>query len=168
MIAYAVLAIFPSALLVAAANDIYEFKIPNWLNLILILAYPIGGFLIGMPASMVFEGLLLGAVFLALGFSLFALKIIGGGDAKLIAATAPWIGLSMIGAFLFYTAIAGLFLVLTVIAFRKLPVLPIYAHANWLLEFHQRKKDVPYGVAIATGGLLCFQKIPYFQFIFAG
>ena len=166
--AYLILAVFPASLIIAAANDVYEFKIPNWLNLILFTAYPIGGFVIGAPTPLVFEGLLIGAGFLALGFGLFAIKIIGGGDAKLFAATAPWIGLHALGNFLFYTALAGMVMAIVMGIFRKMPIMPVYAHAPWLMELHKRKRDLPYAVAIGAGGLLCFQQMPYFQFVFGG
>lgn len=168
MFAYLMLSVFPAALLIAAANDIYEFKIPNWLSIILIVAFPAAGMAVGAPPPMIVEGLLLGAGMLTLGFALFALKIIGGGDAKLFAAASPWLGFSGLGAFLFYTALSGLFLAIAMSMFRKLPVLPVYAHAPWLIQLHQRKKDLPYAVAIAAGGLLSFSQTPFFQLAFGG
>lgn len=168
MLAFLTLAVFPSALLIAAANDIYEFKIPNWLNLILICAYPVAGIAVSAPMAVMLEGLLLGGAVLVIGFTLFALKVIGGGDAKLLAAAAPWIGLSALGEFLVLTAITGLFLAVSMALFRKMPILPVYAHAPWLMRLHDRKKDLPYAVAIAGGGLLSFSQTPFYQFVFGG
>lgn len=166
VIAFLILAVFPAALLVAAANDLYEFKIPNWVSIVLICAFPAAGLAVGAPPRIVIEGLLLGAGALTLGFGLYAGRIVGGGDAKLLAAMTPWIGASALGGFLFLTAIAGLVLAVVMIAFRKMPVLPIYAHAPWLMELHARKKDLPYGVALAVGGLLSFSQTPFFQLVF--
>ena len=101
MIAYLIISVFPAALLVAAANDIYEFKIPNWLSIILVCTYPICGLAVGAAPSIVFEGLLVGGAALVVGFALFAGRIVGGGDAKLLAAISPWIGLNAMGLFLF-------------------------------------------------------------------
>ncbi len=168
MIAYLLLSVFPAALLIAAANDIYEFKIPNWISIILIAVYPAAGFAIGASPHVVVEGALIGAAALTIGFALFALKIIGGGDAKLFAATAPWLGLSSLGIFLFNTAVSGLVLALAMGMFRKFPVLPVYAHAPWLIRLHERKKDLPYAVAIASGALLSFSQTPYFQLVIGG
>ncbi|WDI33193.1 prepilin peptidase [Hyphococcus flavus] len=168
MIAYILLSVFPAALLIAAANDIYEFKIPNWLSIILVAVYPAAGLAVGASASVLVEGALLGAAALTVGFALFAGKIVGGGDAKLFAAAAPWLGLSSIGIFLFNTAVAGIFLAIAMGMFRKLPVLPVYAHAPWLIRLHQRKKDLPYAVAIAAGGLLSFSQTPFFQLVIGG
>ena len=168
MIAFLILAVFPSALLIAAANDIYEFKIPNWLNLTLIAAYPVAGFAVSAPMSVMAEGLLLGGAVLAVGFGLFAFRIIGGGDAKLLAAAAPWIGFAALGNFLIMTAITGLVLAVAMATFRKMPILPVYAHAPWLMRLHERKKDLPYAVAIAGGGLLSFSQTPFYQLVFGG
>ena len=168
MVAYLVIAVFPAALLIAAANDIYEFKIPNWISIILVCAYPAAALAVGLSPAVIGEGLMIGAGALALSFTLYALKIVGGGDAKLFAATTPWLGMSTLGAFLFNTAISGLVLAMVMIMFRKLPILPVYAHAPWLIELHQRKKDLPYAVAIAGGGLFSFSQTPIFQLVFGG
>lgn len=168
MTAYLILSIFPAALLIAAANDIYEFKIPNWISITLVCAYPVAGIAVGAPPALILEGLLIGAGVLAVGFALFALRIIGGGDAKLLAATSPWLGLGGLGAFLFYVAIAGLGLAIIMSMFRKLPLLPVYAHAPWLMRLHERKKDLPYAVAIGAGGILSFSQTPFFQLVFGG
>lgn len=162
------MAIFPAALVVAAANDLYEFKIPNWLSIILICAYPVAGFAAGAPAMVIVEGLLIGAAALVVGFLLFSFNIIGGGDAKLLATTAPWIGMGAIGWFLFYTSIAGLGVIIALLTFRSLPIFPIYARAPWLLQLYDRKEDVPYGVAIAAGGLVSFSQTPFFKLVFGG
>lgn len=168
MIAYLVLAAFPAALLVAAANDVYEFKIPNWVSIILVCAYPVAGLAVGAAPNVIAEGLMIGAGALTLGFALYAAKIVGGGDAKLFAATTPWLGAVALGPFLFYTAVSGLILAMAMTMFRKLPILPVYAHAPWLIELHQRKKDLPYAVAIAAGGLLSFSQTPFFKLVFGG
>ncbi|MBB5518000.1 A24 family peptidase [Amphiplicatus metriothermophilus] len=168
MVPLMMLSIFPAALLIAAANDLYEFKIPNWISVVLFAAYFAGGLALGAPAALYLEGLLLAAAALAVGFALFAFRILGGGDAKLLAAIAPWIGLSGLGAFLVNMAFAGAALAVALILFRKTPLLPIYAHAPWIMRLHQQPKDIPYAVAIAAGGLLSFPQTPYFQLAYGG
>lgn len=168
MVPFLLLSIFPAALLVAAANDLYEFKIPNWISILLIVTYPAAGLVLGASAQLMIEGLVIGGGALAIGFGLYAGRILGGGDAKLVAAAAPWLGAGALGSFILNTAIAGLGLAIVMIMFRKMPLLPIYAHAPWLIELHERKKDLPYGVAIASGGLLSFSQTPFFQLAFGG
>lgn len=153
-------------MLIAAFNDLSEFKIPNWVSIALFVSYFFTCFAFGTDVRIPIEGLALAIIALVLGFALFVGNILGGGDAKLLAATAPWIGLSGIGSFLFNVALAGGGLAIVLIIFRKTPALPVYAQAPWLLRLHQRPKDIPYAVAIAVGGLLSFQHIPLFQFAF--
>ena len=168
MTPFLILAVFPAALLIAAANDLYEFKIPNWISLTLIAAYIAGAAALNAPLQMAVEGLLVGGAALTIGFILFALKVFGGGDAKLLAAIAPWIGAAGLMSFIINVAFAGGVLALALILFRKTPALPIYAQAPWIMRLHSRPKDIPYAVAIAAGGLLSFSKTPYFQLAFGG
>ncbi|MFQ5562693.1 MAG: prepilin peptidase [Parvularculaceae bacterium] len=168
MIAYIALSVFPAALLIAAMNDLYEFKIPNWVSIVLLAAYPAAGVALGAPAPLIFQGCVLAAAALAIGFILYATKVLGGGDAKLFAATAPWIGLSGLPVYLLNMALAGAFLAIGLILFRRTPPLPVYAQAQWLLRLHQTKKEIPYAVAIAAGGLLSFSETPFFQLAYGG
>lgn len=168
MFALLAISVFPAGMIIAAFNDIYEFKIPNWVSVALLIAYFTAGLALGVDLRILFEGFVLACVSIVLGFGLFVANVLGGGDAKLLAATAPWVGLGGLGPFLFNVALAGGGLAIFLIVFRKTPALPVYAHAPWLLRLHQRPKDIPYAVAIATGGLLSFPQIPYFTAAFGG
>lgn len=163
-----ILSVFPAALIIAAANDIYEFKIPNWVALTLFVSYFLAGPALGAGPSMMLEGLILAAAALTVGFALFAFNVVGGGDAKLLAAIAPWISLAALPEFLINVAFSGAALAIGLIVFRKTPVLPIYAQTPWLMRLHQTPNDIPYAVAIAAGGLLSFPRTPFFQLAFGG
>jgi prepilin peptidase CpaA len=168
MLSMLMLSVFPAALLIAAANDLYEFKIPNWISVTLFGAFFAAAIALGAPANTLVEGLLLAVAALAVGVALFATRVLGGGDAKLLAAIAPWIGISGLASFLINVAFAGGMLAIALILFRKAPPLPIYAQAPWIMRLHQKPKDIPYAVAIAAGGLLSFQQTPCFQLAFGG
>ncbi len=168
MLAYLALSVFPAALLIAAVNDIYEFKIPNWASIILIVAYPAAGVALGAPVVLIIQGCALAGAALVIGFALFATKVLGAGDAKLFAASAPWIGLAGLPIYLVYTTLSGAFLAFVLLLFRNTPLLPVYAQAQWLMRLHQNKKEIPYAVAIAVGGLLSFSETPFFQLAFGG
>ena len=165
---YLTLAIFPAALIFAALNDIYEFKIPNWISLLLLAAFPLALLITRGPIELLWQGYLLGAAMLVIGFILFAFKITGGGDAKLLASATPWIGLQALAEFNFVMAIAGGALSVFLLVFRGLPILPFYARLSWLLELHQTKKGIPYGVAIAIGGIAAFPHSAIFTSFFTG
>lgn len=168
MIPLIFLSAFPASLLIAAANDLYEYKIPNWVSIVLFVSYFAAGVGLGASPAQLLEGFLFACAALVLGFALFAGKFLGGGDAKLLAACAPWIGPSALAPFLLNTALAGGVFAVALVMFRKMPALPMYAQAPWLLRLHQRPKDIPYAVAIAIGGLLSFSQTALFQLAFGG
>jgi len=117
---------------------------------------------------MIWEGLLIGGGVLIAGFILFALNITGGGDAKLLAAAAPWFGLDAQLMFLAGTAFSGGVFAVLILMFREFPILPIYARFSWLMTLHESEKGMPYGVAIAIGGLVAYPHSPIFKIIFGG
>ena len=56
---------------------------------------------------------------LVVGAAMFALGWIGGGDAKLLASAALWVGLRGLAPFAIYTALAGGLLALGLVALRS-------------------------------------------------
>src|SRR5581483_11600581 len=99
------------------------------------------------------------AAALVLGMGLFAAGWIGGGDAKLMAAAVPWLGLPALPLFLLVTACAGGGLALLLLKARSAWVRPYLAGAPaWLARLTTPGADVPYGVAIALGALTAFPK----------
>ncbi|WP_443749164.1 A24 family peptidase [Asticcacaulis solisilvae] len=146
--------VYPACLLWAAKTDIESMTISNRLTLGLAAAFLPAALLLGLSPEQ--WGVHLGLAFIGLiaGMVLFALRVMGGGDAKLIAATLIWLGGDGALAFLIYTALAGGALTLGLLWARRtvgqfasaLPV-PIGQHL-------EAKADIPYGVAICAGGLL--------------
>ena len=134
----------------------------------MVVSFYAAGLVMRAPVGVLFEATMIGFGTLVIGFILFARNVIGGGDAKLLAATVLWVGLPGLALFLFHVALSGAVLAMFLIAFRKAPALPFYAQAPWLLRLHQEPKDIPYAVAICAGGLLSFQQTLYFQLVFGG
>ena len=70
----------------------------------------------------------------------FRLGILGGGDVKLLAAAALWLGAAALMPFLMATALAGGLLAVAFLA--------------WALVRRDRGRvALPYGIAIAAGGV---------------
>jgi prepilin peptidase CpaA len=90
-------------------------------------------------------GLAGAGILLLIGFILFHLNVMGGGDSKLIAALGLWTGLGAMGSFVFYTALAGGVVALLVLLRQRQRVRADAALA-------EARPTVPYGVAIAFGG----------------
>jgi prepilin peptidase CpaA len=84
------------------------------------------------------------------------LRWIGGGDAKLMAATCLWLGLSGSGLFLLWTGLAGGLFCLALI-FARFHARPYVMGAEgWFPRLMEPKGDIPYGVAIAAGALMAY------------
>jgi prepilin peptidase CpaA len=115
----AVLLIFMSVLIAAAVEDVRRLIIPNRYCLAIALLYPLYVFASPNGVDWV-GGLIAGAALLVVGFALFALRVTGGGDAKLLAATALWAGPALLPEFIFVTALAGGAVALAVIVHRRL------------------------------------------------
>lgn len=166
MINLLLLSLFPAAMIIAALTDIEDFKIPNWLSATLGFTYLPTALLLGAPADLIAQSLLVGFAMLAFCFFLFAVNFFGAGDAKLLAAAAPWVGLDAIYPFLTGTILCGGFTAIFLIAFRQIPIHPVYSHAPFLMRIHQRKDQLPYAVAIAGGGLFSFSQTALFARVF--
>ena len=149
--------VYPGCLIWAAKSDIETMTIPNRLNMILAGAFLPTALLLGLGWEGWAVHIGLGVAGLVLGRVLFAFRLMGGGDAKLIAAAAVWLGLDGFVALILYTAIAGGVLTITLLGVRKL-----YGHYAGMLPVNLgrhlvEKGDIPYGVAICAGGLLAMQ-----------
>ena len=154
------LLVFAGLLLAAAACDVARMKIPNALSAALAAAFVPLAFALRLPVQDIGLHLLFGASILLIGYLLFQIKVLGGGDAKLIAAAAVWTGAPAFLYFFAFTAVAGGVLALGFIALRLQ-----FAPANALPAFVNRLLTpgggLPYGVAIAAGGIIATQAIPF-------
>lgn len=155
-ISLVVLSLLPGLVIVAALSDLTTMRIPNWISGALILGFFPAALAVGLPLETVGLNLGLGLAALVLGMGLFALRVIGGGDAKLMAAATVWLGLPAIMPFVLWTAVAGGLFCAALIAARG--PLRVYAAGapGWISNLLREKGDVPYGVAIAIGALLAF------------
>ncbi len=132
--------------------DATRFIIPNWLVGGLLLIYPIAFF---MPHAPIDWKMDLAAMLLtfAIGYFVFALRLMGGGDVKLIIVLALWVGWSKLAMFGFNFALLGGALSILLIIIRK--ILP-YAISNKekLPRVLRDRQPVPYGLAIAGAFLM--------------
>lgn len=140
-ISYGLLIALAIALLVAAFTDIRRRQIDNWLNLAIAAGAPAFWWSQGLalwPDVALQLGVAAGAFALFAG--LFALKVMGGGDVKLLTALALWIPFYEYMQLLLIMSIAGGVLTMALVF--------------WHTARHQKDRiAIPYGVAIAFGAL---------------
>ncbi len=156
MISFLAQTLLPFLVVAAGASDFFTLRIPNWLNAMIALAFFPMAFATGMPAeTMLFHGL--GAIaVLAAGFALFSFGVLGGGDAKLLAAAGLWFGWPALAPFLVFTSLAGGVLAILMKAWQMIEIERDVGDVGWMKRWLSFKADLPYGVAIAAGGLLAF------------
>ncbi len=149
-------AIFPGLIVFAAFSDLFTYRIPNWLSAAVAVAFlalaPVAGLnatAIAYHASCSLAVLLVGLIFFARGW-------IGGGDAKLAAAVALWLGWGSLYAFLVLAALAGGLLTVAILIARMPPFAAIYPGV--LSKLRSPGGGVPYGVAIAVSAVAVYSQ----------
>jgi prepilin peptidase CpaA len=143
----AVLVCFLGLLGWAAVSDYREFTIPNRVSIGIAGLYPAHVVASLTPIDWLGAILVSVAVFAA-GFALFAGKLIGGGDAKLISAVALWAGPDLILGVVLIIALVGAALSIFVLKMQWSARLR-GAGGVRIADF---KAPVPYGLAIVAGG----------------
>jgi prepilin peptidase CpaA len=162
ILATALALLLPALVLTAAMSDATTFRIPNWISLALIAAFPVAALAAGLPLSTLGLHLGVGAAALALGMAMFALRWMGGGDAKLFSAVALWMGWPAVLTFLSAAAIAGGVLAALLLALRSAAVRPmVLTGPRWVARLAEPGEAVPYGVAIAIGALFALGASPF-------
>jgi prepilin peptidase CpaA len=140
----------------ASVMDLARMKISNELVLLLLAAYAALAPLAGMGVVEISLSAAVAFALLVLMFVFFALGWIGGGDVKLAAVIALWLGADHVFAFVIYTALFGGVLTLAVLQFRSMP-LPLRRFSSpWMTRLHGAGGEIPYGVALASAGLFVF------------
>ncbi len=156
MISFLSVTVFPLLMIVAGTGDALSMRIPNWLTLLIALAFFPMAIMAGMPWSMVGVHVLVGLGLFAAGFVLFALGLFGGGDSKLLAAAGLWLGWADLMPFLVMTAFAGGILAICVAAWSAINVASEIKEGSVFRHLGKIKPNVPYGYAFAIGALLAF------------
>jgi len=150
------LALFPAMMAFAASSDLLTLTISNRVSLVLVGGFVALALIGGVSAADVLSHLAAGCVVLVAAFSLFARGIVGGGDAKLAAATALWLGFDHLLPYLLYASLLGGALSVGLIWFRMAPLPDWLARHDWAQRLHGKDAGVPYGIALAAAALAVY------------
>ncbi|MDP4023550.1 prepilin peptidase [Methylobacterium sp. NEAU 140] len=149
-----ILIVFPFLMAYAAASDLLTMLIPNRISLALVAGFAALSATGLMSPAEIGLHVGAGAVVLAATFGLFALGVIGGGDAKLAAATALWLGFDGLLDYLVVASLLGGALTLAILAARSHPLPARVARLPFALHLHDAKTGIPYGIALAAAALV--------------
>jgi len=155
------LTLFPAMMAFAASSDFLTLTISNRVSLILVGGFVALAVIGGVSAADVLSHLAAGCVVLVAAFSLFARGIIGGGDAKLAAAAALWLGFDHLLPYLLYASLLGGALSVGLIWFRVAPLPDWLARHDWAQRLHGKDAGVPYGIALAAAALAVYPQTPW-------
>ncbi|HEX9072162.1 MAG TPA: prepilin peptidase [Pseudolabrys sp.] len=152
------LLLFPALMAFAASSDLLTMTISNRLSMALAGGFFLLTLITGMSLYAFGMHLAAAAVVLVIAFVFFSQGWIGGGDAKLVAATVLWFGFDYLLDYLIYASLFGGALTLAIIQFRKLPLPAVLARQTWILRLHETGAGVPYGIALAAAALAVYPK----------
>jgi len=156
-----IITVFPLAMALAAATDLFSMTVPNWISLLLVAGFAVLAPLVGLGWSDVGLHVALAAAALVITFAMFSFGWIGGGDAKLFAATCLWLGPQAILIYSIYAAVIGGALTMLILFLRQVPLPAVLNSQGWLVRLHSPKEGVPYGIALAVAGLLVYPSTPF-------
>jgi prepilin peptidase CpaA len=152
--------VFPLCLAVAACSDFLTMLIPNRVSAILLAAFVVVAPLAGLGLTEIAMHLAAGLLVFSVCFALFALNVMGGGDAKLLTASAVWFGMSFsLIEYLVYVSFFGGLLTIAILALRANTNL-ILASGLPVPDHLLKARKVPYGIAIGIGAFLAYPSSP--------
>jgi prepilin peptidase CpaA len=149
--------VFPFCMLFAAISDMLSMTIANRVSGLLVVSFLLVAPLTGMDWTTIGWHFAVGGAVLAVTFVLFAIGGMGGGDAKLLAATSVWMGLGpALANYLVTSTLLGGVLTLAILYYRKSTIAVFTRNNMFLRHFADDATGVPYGIALGIGGLLAY------------
>jgi prepilin peptidase CpaA len=152
---------FPAALAFAGAMDLFTMTIPNRITIGLMIGFVVAAIAVPLGWDAIASHVGAGLLMLVIGIGMFSLGLLGGGDAKLLAGAALWFGFEGLMQYLLLVAIAGGLLVIVLLLYRSIAPPLWLCRQEWAMRLHQKAGGVPYGIALAAGGLWLYPSTPW-------
>ena len=157
--------IIPALIAAAGFCDLTHYTIPNSIPVLVTIAFLVFAALSGFGWLGLGVHAATGLVALTVGFAMFSLRWIGGGDAKLFAATALIFGPQLTFDYALLAAIFGGAMAVTLLCMRQLPLPGSLTTQGWLVRLHDAREGIPYGVALALAALVIIFRSAIFHFV---
>ncbi len=163
MLHYGILIVFPALMAFSAMSDLVTMTISNRVSIALVAGFIVMGLLAGIPLPILGWHLLTGFIVLLLTFAMFATGWIGGGDAKLAAATAVWLGSQNLLEYFIFATLLGGALTLSMLTLRNYPWPAVLDSVPWIARLYRVDKGIPYGIALGMAGLIVYPSTVLWQ-----
>ena len=157
---YASAFLFPVLMLFAAWMDLFTMRIANWISIVLTFMFLPLGLACGLGFGLIGQNYLCGLLVLAPTFALFAFGKIGGGDAKLAASSAIWMGWGGLFDYLIVSSLLGGVLAVAILTARQVPLPLFLLRWPWVVRLHEPKTGIPFGVALGAGAIIVYPQTP--------
>jgi prepilin peptidase CpaA len=151
-----ILLLFPFLMAFAASSDLLTMRISNRVVILLAAIFCAAALLIEMPPAEFGMHVVAALVVLLCAFGMFTAGWIGGGDAKLAAATSLWLGFGLTLPYLLDASVLGGLMTVGILMLRRWPLPGFLVRITWLHRLHDPRSGVPYGIALAIAGLLTY------------
>lgn len=146
--------VFPFLMAYAAASDLLTMRISNRVTGLVVAGFAIHVVASGMTLGDVLTHLVAGALTLAATFAMFARGWMGGGDAKLAAGTALWLGIEHVIEYAVVASLLGGVLTLAILYVRSYPLPKPVLRFPFVMHLHDVNTGIPYGIALASAALI--------------
>lgn len=162
MLEYPLLLVFPAMMAYAAVSDLLTLTIPNRVSIALIAAFFAVALLSDTSLKEIASHVAAGVAVLLVAIVMFSRGWLGGGDAKLLAASALWIGFDKLPSYIVMVSLMGGLLAIAILVYRK-AIPPMWiSRPAWAVRLHDAKCGIPYGIALAMAGLWLYPSTPWF------
>ena len=150
--AWSLLLFAPLVFAYAGSSDIFNMRISNRVALIFMVPFPLFAYGIGMDWETALSHFGVGLLTFVISFGLWAVRAIGGGDAKFASVAALWMGPELALLFFILTSIYGALMAAFFMFFRSRMLPGFMVKMSWVYRLHNVKR-IPYGVALSLAGL---------------
>jgi len=166
MLEYLLVLFFPFFVIYAAASDLFSMTISNKVSLALMAGFMVFALWMRMDYMTIAWHWAMFAMVLAGGFALFALGAMGGGDAKLAASTALWLGWEHTMSYFLISAIMGGVLTLMIIKLRTMPLPDRVTDVDWVYRLYRADSGIPYGIVLGIAAIVVYPQTLWMQYVY--
>ncbi len=150
------LIVFPLVMIFAAFSDLLTMTIPNRASLLLVGSYFVLAIVLRVPLDTIGWHASAGLAMLVVTFVMYCFSWIGGGDAKLAAATALWLGWGLLAQYGMAASLMGGALTLAILELRRHDLPEQLLSVEFVARLADKGGGVPYGIALACAGLFVY------------